>query len=1380
MASPVDALVSRPQIDAAIAAWLNEHRARRFFHLVGGPGSGKSSWVDLLARNFACGNASGARVVAIHRCRRTDIESTSARAFLQSVSSQIAAAEPAFAEALLSAAADNQSFKLTLPINQHIYDSPGAVVTGVQIGTLVLAPRPVGELIGSVLRMPLEAALGEEGPNWLIVLDGLDEAADGDLPQLLLGLGALPPRLRIILTSRADDALVRELDRLGSDRLALGAGPAELDDVRRFVEARGGEADLFSRLEPNLTPASFIQQVAGRAGGSFLVARCTVDALAVSPGIIGMGDIEDCPTELSGAYLHLLTRMPAELHRNWSTRGGAVLGTLAVAREPLRDDQIAAATGLRSGDVRAFVVDLRHYLDRVDGLDRVHWRIFHTSFGAFLLDAKAEEFRISAADQHAGFADWADRAAGSDDLWAEADAYPLRHGLAHRAAVGGPGLLKELEARLTPGFLTARLALDGDGWRAAEDIRLSAKVACERRDVSRALLFTLLHHLWLDRAAHEASVPLAMVLVAEGKLDVAIARVAERAGKDDGGPLSSGEDRRAFIAGLVDSGETHAALALAERMPSDLRTAAYAAVIDALAIHDPQHAATLLPLASDPSWSGPAVSSGACRALARAPGLVSVALSAAGGSAAHVAAAIEGCATHDLPGALALIDRTAEHIEDLGGERLWLGHSRIAARACAARLEAQPGDADIVWPIADALTGIWQQPEGFRLLTALTAAGHPLHAAAFARLLQDDPGLMDPLAALYGGTTASAAMFQQLASGLPPSVWKPRWESDAPLSLFGSALRDALSTLAYLGVDRLVAVPHLRPLLEPFAHRLLAALGANTDAPEFKYQIAELLGYLFASLGDEWVAPFVALVADSWRDTGASLRMAVGVARAHGERSVDAVLDARRRGAIPNLDQHVANVAAVGPAAVRDPDDALRLIDAVDPRYLQTRAALASVIGLEMRRQRRGDPASLRRRLSAYVEGAYFADAVHAIQRGARLSPIEGLEVARMRAVQDLIADGSQEALLKAARLCAYFSAESRQRVDGRSINAATLAQRLARGLLPTDPALALACAARLVPNEALVAVAAEAIAADRRLAGPGALLALLSEIDQNADVVGTLSLAARASLRLALALVLPSIATAYLDELSRKEHQVAEAIQEVLLLSSYPLDVAIERLEALPTGVFRHWIADHVVRALATRDHKAALAHMLDSHVDERAATLLAEAAMHAWPIEAWRDGLAAILDGSESLEKRRICKLAAQRLLQRVAEVDPSGAVNAAYGHELLDSSVRRWVLDAACSAESTEPSAWADFAARAIALETSVGRESVLTDLLAGIAQFPGDTRRDVLCATFAALLDAPSHVILELAEPIAHAAAIASPEAGIDEEAITVRLRSLLAA
>ena len=100
---------------------------------------------------------------------------------------------------------------------------------------------------------------------------------------------------------------------------------------------------------------------------------------------ITIKSIERLPPELPGLYLEHLVRLCPD-PRLWRTEYRSLCASLATARAPMTEIQLAFSTSAEREDVRSRLREIRQLLKRGETDDT--WQLFHRSFGEFLLSSE--------------------------------------------------------------------------------------------------------------------------------------------------------------------------------------------------------------------------------------------------------------------------------------------------------------------------------------------------------------------------------------------------------------------------------------------------------------------------------------------------------------------------------------------------------------------------------------------------------------------------------------------------------------------------------------------------------------------------------------------------------------------------------------------------------------------------------------------------------------------------------------------------------------------------------------------------------------------------------------------------------------------------------
>jgi hypothetical protein len=318
----------RKWVKAAIDGWLTDPGAPAYFILTGDPGVGKSAFAAHLVRNQPD------QFAAYHFCSARLGGWINPTAFSRSVSKQLSLRVDDFASKLLGR--EGVQINATQVI--------GHISTGRAVNVLIENLEISGpeDAFDRLVRAPL-VALAASGRSALIVIlvDGLDEAlaysGSCTIVDLLSRSRDLPPNLRFVLTSRAERRVLRYWDDIPNFRIHA-AGEENMKDIREYVELRWREI-------PESVPVETLETVVARSAGNFLYVSHLMDTALRDPQILrSPGGL---PEGLDGVYrLFLNTRDIGRDLSRWEERYQAVLGVLAVTREPLSEAALSRYTGM--------------------------------------------------------------------------------------------------------------------------------------------------------------------------------------------------------------------------------------------------------------------------------------------------------------------------------------------------------------------------------------------------------------------------------------------------------------------------------------------------------------------------------------------------------------------------------------------------------------------------------------------------------------------------------------------------------------------------------------------------------------------------------------------------------------------------------------------------------------------------------------------------------------------------------------------------------------------------------------------------------------------------------------------------------------------------
>lgn len=1365
-------LTARPELDSALRHWLRE--GRQLLLVEGPPGSGKTAWAEMLG---AAGDLRGeegtalARLMALHHCRRNDERSADGALFLQNLANQFASREPRFAEAFAMHSAGKRNYQIH--IAQDLRGSSGASAVGMQIQVLNIQGLSTSELLADLLA-PLDDLLAEPGPDWLVLVDAPDEPAKTELADLLTSLGEMPRRLRWLITARPGAAFSRRLPEAHTSRLDLRALARKSRSLKAFIQERAKACGLLERLDPALPAANFLATLAQRMQGNFLAARCAVDALAASPGMLDKAALERLPTELAQHYRDFLRRLPSHLLYAWPFGCGLLLGSLAAARAPLGEEELAAITSQRASVVRDLLTHLKGYLQGDDS----GWRLFHASFAEFLLDRKeAEEFWCPEVEQHERFVGWI---LGPGD-WAAVPAYGLANFVGHALAGEPKAQAERLERACEPSFVAARLARAEAAFGIASDFKHALSAASQREDVSQTLLLTLLLALWQDCAAAAAAAPSTALLACLGRIEQAsaLALRQEAAGHSD--QYESEDARTGFASRLVSIGEADAAIRFALQAEAEGDSHAPRAVLEALAIHSPGRALALI----DEAWPFrqplPTLGAAACRGLAALPEGVAVALARRDHDDSPALIAIaEACAEHDLEQALALVRDARFDAQWLGGEQLAMGPTQVTCRVLIAHARRHPALVQQVWRRAcEVLPGAWPEPHGFLLAAALSVGDRALAEATYQRLDLTDYGVQRRLAAAWIDAQSGSALLKVLPEAEDPE------DSVAALLLADVGLGGALQMLALIEPEALSRAGEVFETMKRVGDALLQALGRHERIPESRAGGARVLGRFFGWLGPDFALRLRQLGEAHWSE-GWIHEFAEGLSLSLAHQDADAYLAARAN-TFPELQwQRAANLAA-DTLARRDPQEVLRLIDSVPVKYSGTRAELVGIAAIAFRQT--GQSARLRElpsRLSAYPQGAVFQEVATGLRvalddAGDEREPVP-LALA-LKHAQAAIADDDAPAVARAAVEVEAFSLSVAHPYQGRTIWPEDIRRLLAKALAPQDPARALTLLLPLASLDEVRALAREIRA--RLITGKAGELAL--EAQRIAVEAKPTVLNATRELVLAFALEVPDGERSSFFDTLNASAQLKLNVAQALDAISDPLR-GLERLSSRSDEFYLPWIAKHALAALcrtgAPLAFNALASLELDGHLEQALLQIIAKN----WPLDSWCAGIDNALAWAEPARCGKTFRIVdfLETLLARAGAIEPAAVLDALdrtiaalKPGTLYRSQVQRVIIGAAAEADPVPTQHWPLLVARAVAIEDSGPRIRAIDSLLAALPRLLPEDRTRCTVLTLAALGQGPAKPVLQGAEAMVYAALAAEPALKGQGGTLAARLAALLA-
>jgi len=424
-------LITRYTVDFIGREWLEkqleallEKSDIRFVVLIGEPGIGKTAFMANLAAKHP-----GWPRYFLRRDSRELLRSGDAKTFLLTIGGQLASLYPQlFRPENLNVTVRQRIESLeqggsaigiridelkvspfhnvALYVEQEIRRVKGEV-TGLEIGRLVGDARllDLADLESLALLTPAGMLRGiDPSGRIVILLDALDELrynpAEQDILQMLRGLTELPENIRFIISTRPEAFLQPLLDRRDCCHLKLDKQlQSNLeDDLRAYAQVAFTDFDGESSLRQlGLDPTTYIQKLLSKANRNFLFMRSVVTEIrevlkypAQKEKLEALLRIEQLPTDLAQLYNYFLSNIVDLVKQHgfgesaWRTHVKPLLSILAVAREPLSNDQLAAFTGLKKEDVRDLLHELRQFVVSVEG--KRTFQLYHASFAEHIFD----------------------------------------------------------------------------------------------------------------------------------------------------------------------------------------------------------------------------------------------------------------------------------------------------------------------------------------------------------------------------------------------------------------------------------------------------------------------------------------------------------------------------------------------------------------------------------------------------------------------------------------------------------------------------------------------------------------------------------------------------------------------------------------------------------------------------------------------------------------------------------------------------------------------------------------------------------------------------------------------------------------------------------
>jgi hypothetical protein len=296
----------------------------------------------------------------------------------------------------------------------------------------------IEQIVHQLVTVPLQT-IAQRWPHHqvVIVVDGLDEAASySNLQQNILGLlphESLPTNVRYLLSSRPGEHLSPsflsqvQVFWLSEDKEG-NRDPRTIEDAEEYV-LRLTQEELVSEIlgQANISSGALAERVARASQGNFLYLHHYAEGMR--SGDRTLLDLEALPEGLYGIYSDFLSKIKEQrADVSWDSVYKPVLGALAVSQEPVSRTQIAGFSEVAPETVGTILVQLKQFLERLGAGSSRRYRIYHTSFGEYLVSEENEDY-IHGQAAHARIVERYRREAASWGAvdWIQVDNYGLRH-----------------------------------------------------------------------------------------------------------------------------------------------------------------------------------------------------------------------------------------------------------------------------------------------------------------------------------------------------------------------------------------------------------------------------------------------------------------------------------------------------------------------------------------------------------------------------------------------------------------------------------------------------------------------------------------------------------------------------------------------------------------------------------------------------------------------------------------------------------------------------------------------------------------------------------------------------------------------------------------
>jgi len=345
----------------------NPDHSSRLFWIMGVPGVGKSAF----AAHFT--HFGRDKIIAAQFCEWNKPDHRNAARVFRSIAFQLATRLP-----------DYRKLLLTLPeINQ-------------------LDGKNAAEIFDYLFANPLQKTIQGGRERYLILIDALDEAAEGERNDLVETLAKhapeLPEWLGMLITSRPESSVTSPLQ--GLKPYVLDTGTEEnKDDIRLYLFQ-----ELKSLLEKRNNANELVEQILEKSEGVFLYVERVCDDL--NKDYLSLDNLDQFPIGLGGIFKQFFDRQFPDLEYFRSNIRPALRAILA-AREPLPLDILKNLFDWQEEEMYDFIRVLGSLFPVIEEGGRKVIKPYHKSLIDWLTNQSASDhYFVNTLEGHRLLADY--------------------------------------------------------------------------------------------------------------------------------------------------------------------------------------------------------------------------------------------------------------------------------------------------------------------------------------------------------------------------------------------------------------------------------------------------------------------------------------------------------------------------------------------------------------------------------------------------------------------------------------------------------------------------------------------------------------------------------------------------------------------------------------------------------------------------------------------------------------------------------------------------------------------------------------------------------------------------------------------------------------